>query len=614
VPHTWSPETPLNSPRQGLAAATADSPSTGSGFGSWIYAVGGNDGTGPVSTVEAYDPFQKTWTGVNPLPTARENPAATGGRGPTPKPAFRTCVYAVGGDDGSTALATVEVYDPSTRSRTSGPSLPTARSGPAAVTGPDGLIYVIGGYDGGYLGTVEAYDPTANTWAGRASMPTPRSRLATARGLDGLIYAIGGQNAGIGSGTLATLEVFDPTANAWTIAPSMPAGRWGLAAAAGPDGLIYAMGGNNAGGLPENTMYGYDPARQIWVVQTPLPTPRAFLAADTGPDGLVYAIGGSNFSNPVLATVEGFTTLSVSTFPLPPPGGGVPEGIVAGRDGHLWFTEFFGAKIGRLDPTTGKINEFPTPTANSFPRGITVGPGSDHHLWFTEETYRIGRLDPSTGLIHEFPVPTTGGVPAGITAGHDGNLWFTTAGGYIGRLHPSTGTVTLFTLLPINPLSSPRAITIAPNGILWFVDGSNIGRLSPSSPHSPTEFPVPGAGSSMQGIVVGPDGNIWFTEPGSFLPPFFEPGKIARMTPAGLLTGEFPTPTGRGEPLGITVGPDNNLWFTEFRAAKVGRITPAGVFTAELPVGLGTDPGGIATGPDGNVWFTSFSGIEKITL
>jgi virginiamycin B lyase len=445
-------------------------------------------------------------------------------------------------------------------------------------------------------------------------MLTPRSQLAAFRGLDGLIYAIGGQNPSVGSGTLTTMEVFDPTANVWTTAPSMPAGRFGLAAAAGPDGLIYAMGGINHLGGPENTMYGYDPSKKIWAVQAPLPIPQALLAADTGPDGLIYAIGGFNFSSPVLASVEGFTTLSVSSFPLPPPGAGVPEAIVAGRDGHLWFTEFFGAKIGRLDPTTGLVHEYPTPTANSFPRAITVGPGSDQHLWFTEETYRIGRLDPKTGLIHEFPVPTSGGVPAGITAGHDGNLWFTTSGGYVGRLHPSTGNVTLFSLLPVNAQSSPMAITTAPNGTLWFIDGNHIGRLSPSSPASPTEFPVPRTNSSTQGLVVGPDGNIWFTEQASAIVPFLVPGKIARMTQAGVLTGEFPTPTGNSEPLGITVGPDNNLWFTEFRAAKVGRITPAGVFTGELPVGLGTDPGGIATGPDGNVWFTYFGGIEKITL
>jgi virginiamycin B lyase len=35
------------------------------------------------------------------------------------------------------------------------------------------------------------------------------------------------------------------------------------------------------------------------------------------------------------------------------------------------------------------------------------------------------------------------------------------------------------------------------------------------------------------------------------------------MTPHGVVTGQFPIPTARSGPLGITVGPDGNLWFVE---------------------------------------------------
>jgi hypothetical protein len=40
---------------------------------------------------------------------------------------------------------------------------------------------------------------------------------------------------------------------------------------------------------------------------------------------------------------------------------------------------------------------------------------------------------------------------------------------------------------------------------------------------------------------------------------------------------EFPIPTADSNPVGITRGPDGNLWFTETQANKIGRITPAGV-------------------------------------
>jgi streptogramin lyase len=44
--------------------------------------------------------------------------------------------------------------------------------------------------------------------------------------------------------------------------------------------------------------------------------------------------------------------------------------------------------------TAGTITEFPIPTANSQPRGITAGP--DGNLWFTESSGdKIGRISTS---------------------------------------------------------------------------------------------------------------------------------------------------------------------------------------------------------------------------
>src|SRR5438876_7654958 len=55
-----------------------------------------------------------------------------------------------------------------------------------------------------------------------------------------------------------------------------------------------------------------------------------------------------------------------------------PEGITAGLDGNLWFTEFAGNKIGRIT-TSGVFTEFTLPTtcgssSGCSPIGITTGP------------------------------------------------------------------------------------------------------------------------------------------------------------------------------------------------------------------------------------------------
>ena len=46
------------------------------------------------------------------------------------------------------------------------------------------------------------------------------------------------------------------------------------------------------------------------------------------------------------------------------------------------------------------------------------------------------------------------------------------------------------------------------------------------------------------------------------------------MTPLGTIT-EFPIPTQASCPTnGLAVGPDGNIWFTEYWGNKIGRIAP----------------------------------------
>src|SRR5882757_874692 len=81
--------------------------------------------------------------------------------------------------------------------------------------------------------------------------------------------------------------------------------------------------------------------------------------------------------------------------------GGFPEGITAGPDGNLWFTEQRD-RIGRITPL-GVVTEFSAGiTAFAGPDGITAGP--DGNLWFTEGYIdRIGRITP-LGVITEFSI------------------------------------------------------------------------------------------------------------------------------------------------------------------------------------------------------------------
>jgi virginiamycin B lyase len=75
------------------------------------------------------------------------------------------------------------------------------------------------------------------------------------------------------------------------------------------------------------------------------------------------------------------------------------------------------------------------------------------------------------------------------------------------------------------------------------------------------------------------------------------------VTTGGVFT-EFAIPTASAAPDGITVGSDGALWFTESGVNQLGRVTTSGTFT-EFPLPTANNfPGAIVMGPDGALWFT----------
>ena len=118
-------------------------------------------------------------------------------------------------------------------------------------------------------------------------------------------------------------------------------------------------------------------------------------AITTGPDGALW------FTESVSGKIGRITTDGkITEFALPNPHA-QPWGITTGPDGALWFTEascirepgsrcIVGNKIGRIT-TTGLVTEFTIPSDGSGPHSITTGP--DGALWFTEYYgSRVGRL------------------------------------------------------------------------------------------------------------------------------------------------------------------------------------------------------------------------------
>jgi streptogramin lyase len=144
--------------------------------------------------------------------------------------------------------------------------------------------------------------------------------------------------------------------------------------------------------------------------------------------------------------------------------------------------------------------------------------------------------------------------------------------------------------------SKPTNIVAGPDGDLWFTDpGTNqIGRITTAG--QVTEFGVGiSPAAHLNGIAAGPDGNIWFTERAAH--------KLGRITPAGTITEFSAGLTNSPDIYGITAGPDGGMWFSETYTSHIGRIDPRTGIIHEFP-----SPNGIYTsivsGPDGNLWYT----------
>ncbi len=127
------------------------------------------------------------------------------------------------------------------------PSLKKYRHGAAAATGPDGRVYLIGGY--GELGlhqTVEIYDPLTETWTDLQAKnnPTPRAFLAAVTGRDGRIYTFGGVDKD-GNPT-NFFERYNPGENEWETKddglPFMPFAAGLVTATVLADGRICVAG------------------------------------------------------------------------------------------------------------------------------------------------------------------------------------------------------------------------------------------------------------------------------------------------------------------------------------------------------------------------------------
>ncbi len=320
------------------------------------------------------------------------------------------------------------------------------------------------------------------------------------------------------------------------------------------------------------------------IAETPYPPqipveewPTAAQAITSAPDGNMYITnvgnGGSDLGSAYQVTcsvaADGCTTGGLlSAFGVSTP---APGDVLAAPDGNIYFSSqydnpyeggsIFVAPVAGCC-SSGFSNIEVALSGPSSVNGMTVD-ASGQTLWFT---------DSASGNVGFFPIPCNGSCT--VTELPSGNTWCQDCGARHRPLpHPNVHPPAHRLQCCGNPFAALNGIVAAPDGDLYVAEaGANeIDRLSPSVWESCigescvyTSITLPNASALPQNLIIGPDGNVWFTDSTGYV------GFIALNTCAsGCKAFEYHV---GGSPWGITAGPDGDIWFTDSSTNKIGKV------------------------------------------
>ena len=360
-------------------------------------------------------------------------------------------------------------------------------------------------------------------------------------------------------------------------------------------------------------------------------------------------------------------TPTVTEFSSGIPLGGQVFGIAAGSDGKLWFADQGNNTLGSMNPFNGIESEV-TPAVGSDIFGISNGPDGNLYYGQSSAFNSIGGIIPTTAAHRDTSLGGGNpGWPRFTATGPEGNIWATeprdsndttdtTVPGNINHKDkvgfwtpridtaqpddhthgpillgeaalPAGGT---FNGNPEGIAAGPADTSASPTEALWVTEptANLIARVIPvvvgggGEGALVTEYAGLTTGAFPEGIALGPDGNIWFTEVGKdkvgrLIPP--SSSGIGHLNDPPTALDEFPLASS-SQPVGIAAGPDGNLWIAENVSDKIARMTTAGALTGDFLApgpsssASGSAPGFITAGADGNMWFGDlFGAVGRIT-
>jgi streptogramin lyase len=267
-----------------------------------------------------------------------------------------------------------------------------------------------------------------------------------------------------------------------------------------------------------------------------------------------------------------------------------PHDVILDRDGMVWYSDFGAMFLGKMDPKTGKVTEYPIPVIKEgFPLGtLDLEADRDGNLW-VGLMYQggVAKVDRKTGQVQTWSVPkewqtdATQQSFASPTFSHvDGKVWVKNSDrAQILRLTPATGAwenFGTFTDPQTKRNIGSYGINADHNNNLYMLDfnGESIGILDGATKKLEVVRTSISNSRPRRGSVDGQN-RLWFAE--------YDGDAIGMLDPKTKQIKEWPVPTRWSNPYDVVIDKNSEAWTGSMMSDRIlRRDTKTGLFTEYL--------------------------------
>ncbi len=255
-----------------------------------------------------------------------------------------------------------------------------------------------------------------------------------------------------------------------------------------------------------------------------------------------------------------------------------PHDVIVDSAGMVWYASFGEQILGKLDPATGKVTEYPVPVLKpAAPKGILgMRFDEDQNLWLALQFQGgIARFDRKTETFQTWSLPPE------LNGDHvqvnqvspdrhhvDGKVWLQDAGTYtVLRLDIRSGKFEVFEPYKI---PRPNVYDVIPdsanNGYFLPLGSEEVGRIDAKA-GTITMYKTPTPGSGPRRGMMDSQGRLWFGENRA--------DRIGMFDTRTERFQEWPAPTPGAWPYDVTADRNGDAWSGGEYNDRILRLNPS---------------------------------------